>query len=718
MCLRTTVRLIFRKVLFLALLILSLTINDTSADSWREHYEAGHTKEEIRKEFDLHRGKWWNYYARGRRFGEAGFCNEAINDFRDALKIRSQDQKHARSYGMHFWNYYPHRELGVCYYNLGRYSEAVKELEISLDTVDTSKAKFYLNKSRSAIIALSGTDKNPPLIIVDSYKNGDFVNVNKFILNGRVQDDYFADDIWINGEKQFVELAAKEVSFKKEIYLKLGENSISIKAGDLAGNRISNSLKLTFDAQAPVILLYDISKNSSAGINMVTVSGTLMDNYGTNRFWINDKEILVKMGKKIPFKEVVDISLTETIILRAEDLAGNIVRGEYSLIKKRKVSGKGAQRVSMISSLSYGYLPGPEPMLNVKFPELAIINNSFTVKLVAEYLFAFKDKDVAGAINNETMMVKGPQLFTDLKPLTVYENRYIVSIEAHDEKGLKELTINDTVIQCESAKDIYLDHIIFLKEGDNSVNISVKNSTGKIEKDATVIIKKKTYEFLQTNSRYAVAMMPFGRIGDISDRSDFVYLFLLKSFFKEPMRFNFVERDKLKLLELLKEQKISKKEFKNSESAIRVGKIMSAEGMLFGSIVEDDKSLNITINLVDTETTNTILTTDVYTEDKSVKSLLLLMRGLSLKVKQRFPLLHGKVIKISRKKFFANLGKNDGLLPNMKFLVYRETNVNGIEIKEPVDYLAKVDQVDKQSCLAKRVKGDEDAMVNDLVITK
>jgi len=717
MRLLTRIRLIFIKAIFPVLLISYLTINDLGADDWREHYESGHTKEEILKEFNLHRGKWWNYYARGRRFAEAGFCDDAIYDFHEALNVRSQDQKKARSYGMHFWNYYPHRELGVCYYNLGRYYEAVKELEESLRTVDTSKAKFYLNMARSSILALNQSDKNPPVIIVNSYKTGDYVNVNRLYLEGTVRDDHFSGDIWIDDEKQFVELAAKEVSFRKELNLELGENSIIIKAGDLAGNRISNTLKLTFDSQAPVILLYDISENRSSGQDMVTVSGTLTDNFGTNRFWINDREISVKSGNKISFKEVVDISLTGTVILMAEDFAGNVVKGAYSLAKKSSIHGKNSEAVSMITSSPYQFSQYPETMLK-KYSELALADNSLNARLVSKYLSNVKDADFITANSNEKQLDKSPQIITDLKPITVYEDRYIMSIEAHDETGLKKLTINNTVIQCESAKDIYLDHTIFLKEGDNLVNISVENIAGKIANEVPIIIKKKTYEFLQTNARYAVAMMPFSCIGTISDKSNSIYLFLLKSFFKEPMRFNFVERDKERLLGLLKELKINNAEYKKVESAVKVGKIKAAEGMLFGTIAEDEKSLNITINLVDTETTNTVLTTDVYTEDKSIEGLQLAMRGLAIKVKQRFPMLHGKVIKVAKRKFFANLGKDDGLLFNMKFLVYRESKVNGIEIKDPLDVLAKVHQVDRQSCMVKMVKGDEEIMVNDLVVTK
>ena len=48
------------------------------------------------------RGRWWNYYERGRSFIEGGFSEEAERDLRAALKGRSRDQLWPRTYGLHF----------------------------------------------------------------------------------------------------------------------------------------------------------------------------------------------------------------------------------------------------------------------------------------------------------------------------------------------------------------------------------------------------------------------------------------------------------------------------------------------------------------------------------------------------------------------------------------------------------------------------------------
>ena len=50
-----------------------------------------------------------------------------------ALKQRQADQRYARTYGMHRSDYFPHRELGIAYYRLGRYPEAVTALESAVE---------------------------------------------------------------------------------------------------------------------------------------------------------------------------------------------------------------------------------------------------------------------------------------------------------------------------------------------------------------------------------------------------------------------------------------------------------------------------------------------------------------------------------------------------------------------------------------------------------
>ena len=97
-------RLTARAKLTLALIIPLLltlscaTVTPISTNDWWDNFEPDHSKEEILRDFNLHRGKWWNHYARGCWLAEGGFWEEAILDLRLALKVRSLDRRAARSY--------------------------------------------------------------------------------------------------------------------------------------------------------------------------------------------------------------------------------------------------------------------------------------------------------------------------------------------------------------------------------------------------------------------------------------------------------------------------------------------------------------------------------------------------------------------------------------------------------------------------------------------
>ncbi|MGY9106437.1 MAG: hypothetical protein ACKVG0_07875, partial [Alphaproteobacteria bacterium] len=100
---------------------------------------------------------WWNYYERGQTRLAAGDVGGAQADFENCVGLRrnvkfSFPEEHwrVRTYGMHFLNaYFPHRELGVCYYLEGDFVAATTWLTKSLDMQPSGRAKHYLNKVRA-----------------------------------------------------------------------------------------------------------------------------------------------------------------------------------------------------------------------------------------------------------------------------------------------------------------------------------------------------------------------------------------------------------------------------------------------------------------------------------------------------------------------------------------------------------------------------------------
>lgn len=94
---------------------------------------------------------WWNYYQRGTTYAEGGCCQEAIRDFQAAIAQRPQDAHRARTFGLRFIPYFPHRELGIVYYHMGRDQQAIRELETSLEHVanQNERAEEFLSRARN-----------------------------------------------------------------------------------------------------------------------------------------------------------------------------------------------------------------------------------------------------------------------------------------------------------------------------------------------------------------------------------------------------------------------------------------------------------------------------------------------------------------------------------------------------------------------------------------
>lgn len=97
-------------------------------------------------------GKWYNFYEEGLELEKAGKYALAIAKFDEALKLKDMDINKIKTYGMHFIEYFPHREKGICYYHLGQTERARFELSISIKQQYSALAQEYLAKIGGGIV--------------------------------------------------------------------------------------------------------------------------------------------------------------------------------------------------------------------------------------------------------------------------------------------------------------------------------------------------------------------------------------------------------------------------------------------------------------------------------------------------------------------------------------------------------------------------------------
>lgn len=147
-------------VLILGAFIAGCAANEQS-NYVREGVEYGVTQ-------GVFRGRWWSYYERGTSFLAGKYYDEALADFEQALAGRNRDSWRARTYGLHFVEYFPNRELGITLFHLGRLDEAEQYLNASLAEIDTERAHFYIDEIKRARIASGALRDNTAPAITTS----------------------------------------------------------------------------------------------------------------------------------------------------------------------------------------------------------------------------------------------------------------------------------------------------------------------------------------------------------------------------------------------------------------------------------------------------------------------------------------------------------------------------------------------------------------------
>ncbi|QTA81629.1 Caspase domain-containing protein [Desulfonema limicola] len=309
--------------LILFLIILTLTSCQTryQQPDEKEPGQHGVTK-------GLFRHKWWNYYERGLSFSDGQVWQKADADFLQAIKKRNKDQFRARTYGMHFVDYFPHRELGISMFYQERWKEAVKELETSLSSQKTAKAEYYLDKARKSWIEQEKSDINPPSVSIQSPEQGFLSNQFTLSITGTAKDDTYVKSIRVNNVPVRLDVSAKEIVFKTDISLKPGENEIIIKAADITGKTGTAVHKIICDRASPILNVDHIIPDNESETGY-TIKGYAYDDSGIKSIRVNNMEIIKKPGKQILLNTAVPVPHeNRRYIVTAEDILGNLVKAE------------------------------------------------------------------------------------------------------------------------------------------------------------------------------------------------------------------------------------------------------------------------------------------------------------------------------------------------------------------------------------------------------
>ena len=242
--------------LALLFLIVSLLCQCAGQTSAPVYVKDGKEYGKIRGAF---RHRWWNYYERGLSYADGAFYEEAVADLNEAVFQRKKDQRRARTYGLHFVDYFPHRELGVVQYELGNLDEAKAELELSLSQFPSSKARFYLDRVRKGLLESRGGIAAAPKLTLAFEGEEFWTKEDPVVLSGVAEDEQYVAAISVSGVPVFLDGSQKRISFQEPLELSQGKHVIAVEARNLLERKTTRQLTIHVDREGPVITLEEIN---------------------------------------------------------------------------------------------------------------------------------------------------------------------------------------------------------------------------------------------------------------------------------------------------------------------------------------------------------------------------------------------------------------------------------------------------------------------------
>ena len=574
------------------------------------------------------RHRWWNFYERGLSFAEGEFYPEAIADFQEALDQRDEDQRMARTYGLHFVDYFPHRELGIVLFEAGDLMGAQTELELSLKQYPTAKARYYLDRVRRAIIRRQGLEVMPPVIRLDVNRSDIWTRDDPFILSGIIEDNNYVAGIAIQGKPVYLEASAKRIAFREKLNLSQGHHFVRIQAENLAGKTAEKSIRIHVDWIGPLITLEEISPGPAGSEPGFLLRGSIYDEAGVDYLGINGQPAAIQKNTEVFFSEIV-VPDQHYVEIVGRDRLGN----------------ETVARIDLNSEI----LTGKSPIL------LASAGRPpYDIELTS----LFRPKDT-----------HPPDIrLADLTDeQTVYLDRIVIDGHITDQGQIVKLTINDRPILRRPGRLIYFNYPVDLKPGKNVLTIVATDKAGN-QREKTIIINREIPLALKLDRRLSISVMPFEQQGDISPTGTSYQDNLIVALVKRD-RFRIIERGQLDVI--LQEQKLSRTKLVDRRTALKLGRLVAAQSIIIGNIVDSRNGIEIIARFIDTETSEILVGVDVFSEAKDLTALKIMADAMALKFHRKFPLVGGIIVDKKGRFIFTDMGA-EKIGIQKRLLVYRE----------------------------------------------
>ncbi len=601
------------------------------------------------------RGRWWSYYERGTSFLSGKFYEEAAADFETALINRSRDSWRARTYGLHFTNYFPNRELGVAYYYMGRYEEAAAQLESALDMVDTARGHYYLGHARRALIAQGMLDDRAAPSVTTTLSQDTLLNDPFVPIEITATDDLGVAEVRLNDRILPQRAARTAVQFREELVLREGTHDIEIAARDLADKDHVETRRFTVDMTGPTIGFFAPLAEAVIDTPTVTIEGVTVDDHGVASVTVNDRVVATADGaKRLPFHTDVALEPGENRIrVTARDMAGNETHGQV-VVFHGDTDGMAAHLW----------------LLKQRDPALLMLAEQST------HLAALPDVPDA----EDRIVLRSPRPDQPNR-----HNRAVrVAGEVTVTSGVDALLINDEPFDqlTGAPREVFSQRIPIEDEtlletgGRMTVTVAARDKDGQSLEEA-VDVELRPISLNTLESRMPVAVLAFEGHAEATAVSDRLRLGLEE---KLLSRRRFRTLDRTQLQAVLTEHELASA-LGNPAEAIRLGQVTPAHVFLIGDVFPHGDGMEIKVRIISTETTDVLGIIDGYAEAADSSGFDRAAEALATELERLFPRLSGELLAIRERggvqELYFDWTSADGLQPGTYALIVHE---------EPAEY--------------------------------
>jgi tetratricopeptide (TPR) repeat protein len=531
-------------------------------------------------------GDWEDYYRCALSFMEGEFYGQAIVSLDKAINQRKNDKRMARTYGMHFMDYFPHREKGICYYFLGNCVLAKQSLEYSLKNEKSAKALYYLDLVHKKKMENENQKAGTPLISMN-IDNEILTKADPIIISGIVTDKQYVKYIKVHHQDILIEGARQRVDFQTKLHLPEGKHVIQIEAINLLQGKSLETIIIQADRAGPVMHFKKIVPGKS-------ILGVLLDDAKIQLFSVNGRQMTIEKESIVQFHISLELERIPITFI-VEDTLGNQTWAFYNPKKLAKMNNK----LLFAQNTESAMVSDANALVQRKKNSLPVID-----------LYGWPDQK------------------------TVFCEHVNIEGQVSSTKGISTLLINNDLIHIRSGPIVFFSPSVRLVPGNNHIVIKAKDIDGNIN-DKQIIIHRDISEIFKHKYRLCLKVTPFEY--PVNRDPNHFFQNRLFQYLINSKRFSVILN---KLPETIIHDIKFPKIISDNSYNIRYN---VPDTMLLGYCNQTNSGREIVSRIIDMKHGNIIAINDVYYEKNDVLIQQKMAQQLVEKILRKIPLMTGYV---------------------------------------------------------------------------